>query len=35
MKKTERIYHLKNILDLKHNMKIVIDEAVELDEDDI
>jgi len=34
MKKTERTYHLKNILDLKHNMKIVIDEAVELDEDD-
>ena len=26
MKKTERTYHLKNILDLKHNMKIVIDE---------
>ncbi len=22
MKKTERTYHLKNILDLKHNMKI-------------
>ena len=34
MKKTERIYHLRNILELKHNMKIVIDEAVELDEDD-
>ncbi|MBR1565720.1 MAG: recombinase family protein, partial [Oscillospiraceae bacterium] len=34
MKKTERTYHLKNILELKHNMKIVIDEAVELDEDD-
>ena len=34
MKKTEKTYHLKNILDLKHNMKIVIDEAVELDEDD-
>ena len=34
MKKTERTYHLKNILELKHNMKIVIDEAVELDVDD-
>ena len=34
MKKTAKNYHLKNILELKHNMKIVIDEAVELDEDD-
>ena len=34
MKKSEKTYHLKNILDLRDNMKIVIDEAVELDEDD-
>ena len=33
MKKTERTYHLKNILDLKHNMKIVIDEAVRVSTD--
>ena len=31
--KKERIYHLRNILELRSNMKIVIDDAVELDED--
>ena len=34
MKNTGKTYHLRNILELKHNMKIVIDEAVELDEND-
>lgn len=33
MNKTERIYHLRNILDLGANMKIVIDDAVKQDED--
>ncbi len=32
MKRTEKTYHLKNVLDLRSNMKIVIDEAVEQDE---
>lgn len=33
MKRTERTYHLKNILDMRSNMKIVIDDAVEVSED--
>ena len=33
MKKTERTYHLKNILEMRSNMKIVIDDAVRQDED--
>jgi len=33
MKKTEKTYHLKNILDMRLNMKIVIDDAVEMNED--
>ena len=33
MKSTEKTYHLKNILELKHNMRIVIDDDVERDEE--
>ena len=32
MKRQDRTYHLANILETKRNMKIVIDDAVELDE---
>ncbi len=34
MKRSDRIYHLSKILEIRSNMKIVIDEAVELDDDD-
>lgn len=33
MKKTGKTYHLNNILDMRLNMKIVIDDAVEINED--
>ena len=33
MKKTEKTYHLANLINLKPNMKIAIDDAVSVDAD--